>query len=105
MEANVKKHIYLIMVFCLGLGKESNALNSRDILILVKTMTLTINQDTTKFLKDNIISRKETFLHKNLNTLLKELHLEVKSYSNVHNSNPPAGSSVPLEPQPRSASR
>ena len=48
------------------------------------------NQDTIKQLHRNIIMNKEKFKHKTLNILLNELHLTVKSYSNL-SSNKPGG--------------
>jgi hypothetical protein len=44
--------------------------------------------DTSAYLQDSIISQKEKYLHKEFNTLLTDLHVQIKTYSNVHNHKP-----------------
>lgn len=44
--------------------------------------------DTTKYLRRNVVLRKAIFQNKELNVLLKELHLTVKSYTIIRGSKP-----------------
>jgi hypothetical protein len=44
--------------------------------------------DTLTILQDNIIAHKETFQHQELNVLLKQLHLKVKSYMPIRGQKP-----------------
>lgn len=48
----------------------------------------TLKSDTIKYLHENIVGHKEKFQHKELSVLLKELHLEVKSYIFIHGPKP-----------------
>lgn len=41
---------------------------------------MTLNQDTAKYLQENILAHKERFQNRSLNNILNELKLPVKSY-------------------------
>lgn len=45
-----------------------------------KTDSVKLIRDSTQYLRDSIIANKEKFLHKAMNTLLKELRISAKSY-------------------------
>jgi hypothetical protein len=73
----MKKHLFLSVVIGILTCRANSAISKN----YINSLNIyTSQQDTIKFLQDNIISHKEKFQHKELNIMLKELHLDVKSY-------------------------
>jgi hypothetical protein len=86
----MKKYLFLSIVISILVCKTNNAISKTHINWASNgvSFTLVFNQDTIKYLQDNIISHKEKFQHKELNVMLKELHLDVKSYLAIRGSKP-----------------
>ncbi|MDB5086837.1 MAG: hypothetical protein JWR09_831 [Mucilaginibacter sp.] len=86
----MKKHLFLSVVIGILICRANSAISKNFINYTVSSITViqARNQDTIKYLQDNIISHKEKFQHKELNVMLKELHLDVKSYLAIRGSKP-----------------
>lgn len=83
----MKKYLFLIVVLGIVIcGKTEACINGK--INNIKSITMILNHDTLKYLRDNIISHKDRFIHKPLNVMLNELHLNVKYYEFMHSLKP-----------------
>jgi hypothetical protein len=84
----MKNYLFLSIVLSV-LTCRANGATDKNINYTLNSATsiLTHSHDTIKYLRDSIITRKEEFHHKELNVILRKLHLTVRSYS-YHTSKP-----------------
>jgi len=71
----MKKYLFTTVIILAFMGNVQSAVKFKHAMFFIASQ-----QDTNKYLRDNIIAHKEKFQHKTLNELCKELGLQVKSY-------------------------
>lgn len=88
----MKNYIFLILFFSAFILDAKSKTNKKPHNYIINGVSNLpgINQDTIKYLQDSIVAYKEKFKHKELNVMLKELHLTVKYYFDVRGSKPGA---------------
>ncbi|MDB5086836.1 MAG: hypothetical protein JWR09_830 [Mucilaginibacter sp.] len=86
----MKKYLFLSIAITILICRANGAISKEHINHTINNVTCisVIKQDTIKYLQDKIIIHKEKFQHKELNILLKEMNLTVKSYIFIHGSKP-----------------
>ncbi|SHM20393.1 hypothetical protein [Mucilaginibacter sp. OK098] len=85
----MKKYLILAVAAILITCKANGAINKNQFHNWLSCpWAINPGQDTAKYLKETILPHKEKFVHQQLNVLLTELNLNVKSYSYIHNSKP-----------------
>ncbi len=81
----MKKRLVLYLTIVVSFFKATYPLNNSQI-----SYPIVQKNDTLKYLRDNFIAHKEKYQHKELNVLLAEMHLVVKSYNLIGGSKPAA---------------